>query len=183
MAAPITSARSHAAIAISHSSHSTIVDRPRVAVAARLREVASAGDAEPRGQRLQQDRHQVRQHDHAEQRVAEPRAAGEVGRPVPGVHVADGDEVAGAGKGEQLAPEAGADGNRHGAVDFRQADGARRQTPSTCGCRRGFWQHRVLFLTTQKFNMSQAESDHATTRISAYLTLTPRGPAGNAFSR
>ena len=54
----------------------------RVRIAARLREIAAAGDAQPRGERLQQDRHQVRQHDDAEQRVAEPRAAGDVGRPV-----------------------------------------------------------------------------------------------------
>ena len=108
MAAPITSARSQAAIAISQSTQSTIVVRPRVVIAAGLREVAAAGDAEPRGERLQQDRHQVREHDDAEQRVAVARAAGEVGRPVAGVHVADGDQVAGAGEREQLPPEAAA---------------------------------------------------------------------------
>ncbi len=104
--------------------------RPRVAVAAGLGEVAAAGDAEPRGERLQQDRHQVGDHDDAEQRVAEARAAGEVGGPVARVHVADGDQVAGAGKGEQLAPESGAvrDGDR--AVDFGQADLARGQPPA-----------------------------------------------------
>ena len=69
-------------------------DRPGVVVAAGLGEVAAAGDAEARGERLQQDRHQVRDHDHAEQRVAEAGAAGEVGGPVAGVHVADGDQVA-----------------------------------------------------------------------------------------
>ena len=57
--------------------------------------------------------------DDAEQRVAEARAAGEVGRPVARVHVADGDQVARAGEGEQLAPEAGAVGHRDGAVDLR----------------------------------------------------------------
>ena len=94
MAAPSTSARSQAAIAISQSSQSTIVDGPRVGVAAGLRQVAPAGDAEARRERLQQDRHQVRHHDHAEQRVAEARAAGEVGGPVARVHVADGHQVA-----------------------------------------------------------------------------------------
>ena len=108
-------------------------DRARVAVAARLREVAAAGDAEPRGERLQQDRHQVGDHDHAEQRVAVARAAGEVGGPVARIHVADGDQVARAGEGEHLAPEAGAvrDGDR--AVDFGQADRARRQAPAATG--------------------------------------------------
>ena len=108
-------------------------DRPRVAVAAGLREVASAGDAEARGERLQQDRHQVRDHDDAEQRVAVARAAGEVGGPVAGVHVADGDEIAGAGEGEQLAPEAGAVGNRDRAVDLGQAQRAGRQAPAAAG--------------------------------------------------
>ena len=44
--------------------------RARVVVAARLRQVAPARDAEAHRERLQQDRHQVRQEDHAEQRVA-----------------------------------------------------------------------------------------------------------------
>ena len=59
-------------------------------------------------ERLQQNRHQVGEHDDAEQRVAEARAAGEVGRPVARVHVADRDQVARAGEREELAPEAGA---------------------------------------------------------------------------
>ena len=103
--------------------------RARVAVAAGLRQIAAAGDAEPRGERLQQDRHQVRQHDHAEQRVAVARAAGEVGRPVAGIHVADGDEVARTGEGEQLAPEAGADRDGDRSVDFGQAEVSRRPAP------------------------------------------------------
>ena len=72
------------------------------------------------------------------QRVAEARAAGEVGGPVAGVHVADGDEVAGAGEGEQLAPEAGAvrDGDR--AVDLGQAARVRRQAPAAVRAQAGF---------------------------------------------
>ena len=104
--------------------------RARVAVAAGLREIAAAGDAEARGERLQQDRHQVRDHDDAEQRVAVARAAGEVGGPVAGVHVADGDEIAGSGEGEHLAPEAGAVRDGDGAVDFGQAEAARRESPA-----------------------------------------------------
>ena len=79
------------------------IDRPRVVVAAGLREIAAGDDAEPRGERLQQDRHQVRQQDDGEQRVAELRAAGDVGRPVARVHVADRDHVAGPGEGEHPA--------------------------------------------------------------------------------
>ena len=100
--------------------------RARVVIAAGLREIAAAGDAEPQRQRLQQDRHQVRQHDHAQQRVAVPRAAGQVGRPVAGIHVADGDQVARAGERQHLAPEAAGQRDRHRPVHFRQADRRRR---------------------------------------------------------
>ena len=120
IAAPITSARSHAAIAISHRIQRTMVDRPRVVVAARLRQVAPARDAEAHGERLQQDRHQVGHEDDAEQRVAVPRAAGQVRRPVARVHVADGDEISRARKGKQLPPETRI--RRHGdrAVHFAE---------------------------------------------------------------
>ena len=93
----------------------------RVVGAARLGQVVAGADAQPHGQRLQQDRHQVRQQDDAEQRVAEPGAAGEVGGPVAGIHVADGDEIARAREREQLAPEAGGHRDRHGPVHLRQA--------------------------------------------------------------
>ena len=68
--------------------------------------------------RLQQDRHQVGDHDDAQEGVAEPRAAGEVGRPIAGVHVADGDQVPRTGERKQLAPEAGALRDRDRAVDL-----------------------------------------------------------------
>ena len=63
MAVPITSARSQAMIAISQATHSTKLTGRGIAVAAGLGQVAPGGDAEPRRQRLQQDRHQVRQQD------------------------------------------------------------------------------------------------------------------------
>ena len=66
----------------------------RVVVAAGLRQVAPGRDAQLEGERLQQDRHQVGDQDDAQQRVAEPRAAGEVGGPVARVHVADRHHVA-----------------------------------------------------------------------------------------
>ena len=97
-------------------------DRARVVVAAGLGEVASAGDAEAGGEGLEQDRHEVADHDDAEEGVAVAGAAGEVGGPVAGVHVADGDEVARAGEGEELAPEAGVVGDGDGAVDFGEGD-------------------------------------------------------------
>ena len=125
MAAPMTSARSLA----QHPEDDR--RRPRIAVAAGLREVASAGDAQARGERLQQNRHQIRQHDHAEEGVAVARAAGEVRGPVARVHVADRDEVSRSGKREQLAPEARAvrDGDR--SVDLGEADIRGGQAPAT----------------------------------------------------
>ena len=116
-------------------------DRTRVAVAARLRQVASAGDAEAGGERLQQDRHQVRQHDHAEERVAVARATGQVGCPIPGVHVADGHQIPGAGKGEELPPEPRARGDVDRSVNFRKADAAGRKTPAAGRGRLGFASH------------------------------------------
>src|SRR5207248_10304234 len=107
--------------------------RARVAVAAGLREVAAAGDAEARGERLQQDRHQVREHDHAEERVTVLGAARKVSRPIARVHVADGDEIAGTGEREQLPPEAGVRRDRNRTVNFRQAYAAGWEPPATRG--------------------------------------------------
>ena len=79
-------------------------NRLRVVIAARLRQVAAGGDAQPHAQRLQQDGHQVGDEDHAEQRVAELRPARDVGGPVARVHVTDRDEVPRAEKRQQSPP-------------------------------------------------------------------------------
>ena len=71
-------------------------DEARERIAAGLRQIAPRGDAEPGAQRLQDDRHDVGDERYEQQRVAEFRAAGERGRPIAGVHIADGDEIAGA---------------------------------------------------------------------------------------
>jgi hypothetical protein len=97
--------------------------RPRVRVAARLRQIAPGRNPEPRRHGLKQDRHEVRDHDDAQQRITVAGAARDVGRPVAGVHVPDRHEVAGPRKGQQLAPEAGGQRHRHRAVHFRQAGG------------------------------------------------------------
>ncbi len=91
-----------------------------------LGEVASRGDAELQGKRLQEHRHQTAEQDDTQERVAEFRAPAKVGRPVAGVHVADGDQVAGARKGEQLAEERCSRHYRDGAVDFRERSGPQR---------------------------------------------------------
>ena len=134
IAAPMTSARSHAAMAISQRNHKTARRRPREMIATGLRQVTAGGDAEPQRERLQQDRHQVRNHDDAEQRVAVARAAREVRGPVAGIHVADRNQVAGPGEREQLPPEGR--GDRNGSVDLRQAHRSGRQPPAQVRRRR-----------------------------------------------
>src|SRR5205814_2656341 len=112
-----------------------------VAVAARLGEVASTGDAEPGGEGLEDDGHDVRNQDDAEERVAVAGAAGEVGGPIARVHVADSDEVAGTGESEHLSPEAGAVGNRDGSVDLGEADRGGIGAPAFSGDGRNFCGH------------------------------------------
>ena len=129
MAAPSTSARSHAAIAISHNTHSALQTGLRIRFAAGLRQIASGDDSEPRRQRLQQDRHEVRQHQHPQQLVAELRAAAQIGGPVAGIHVADADQIGRSGEGEHAAEHGGARG-RDARVHLGQrgrADGLRFQ--------------------------------------------------------
>ncbi len=63
-----------------------------IALVAKLRQVPLRGHAQLQAQALQQNRHQVRRHDDEQQRIAEARAAGDVGGPVAGVHVAHRDQ-------------------------------------------------------------------------------------------
>ena len=114
IAVPITSARSVATMASSARTQRPKETGARKGIAAGLREVAVGRDREPRAERLQDDRHQARDERGEEQRVAEARAAGERGRPVAGVHVAGGDEVARPEEDQRPPPDrsAGADGDR-----------------------------------------------------------------------
>ena len=123
MAEPMTSARSQAAMAISAMTQRAMEVRLRVGLAAGLGEVAPGGDAEFERQALEQDRHQVGEHDDEEQGVAVAGAAGEIGGPVAGVHVADGDEEAGAGEAEDATPEGTGAGEAHGGEGVRGARG------------------------------------------------------------
>ena len=66
-----------------------LADGGRITLPTGLGEVEAGGDVEAHAEVLEQDRHQVRQQDDPEQRVAEPGAAREVGRPVARIHVAD----------------------------------------------------------------------------------------------
>ena len=92
-AAPRNSARSVAIATTSISDPHRPDDRPREALAADARPGSARGDAELGGERLDEHRHQVAGDDHPQQRVAELRAALDVGGEVAGVHVGDaGDE-------------------------------------------------------------------------------------------
>src|SRR5207237_6060178 len=73
-------------------------DRARVGFTASLGEIATGDDAEFGGQRLKEHRHQVAHEDDAEQRIAEFRAAAQVGGPIAWVHVTNGAEIDGAGE-------------------------------------------------------------------------------------
>ena len=108
--------------------------RARKRVAARLRQVAAGADAEPRAQRLQQDRHQVREQRDGEQRVAELGAAGERGRPVAGIHVADRHQVAGPEERHQLAPERSGRPGGDGAEHLGERRPLRACPPAALGC-------------------------------------------------
>src|SRR2546429_1767417 len=92
----------------------------RIVLAASLREVPSGGDAKFRRESLQEHRHQIADQYDAEKRVAEFRAAAQVGSPVARVHVAHGYQIARPREGQNLAEpvRAGSDGNR--AMGFGQ---------------------------------------------------------------
>jgi hypothetical protein len=92
----------------------------RIVLAASLGEVPSGGDAKFRRERLQEHCHQIADHDDAEKRVAEFRAAAQVCGPIAGVHVADSYKIAGPREDQNLAEpvRSGSDGNR--AMGFGQ---------------------------------------------------------------
>src|SRR6184192_2620159 len=105
----------------------------RIVLAASLREVPSGGDAKFRRESLQEHRHQIADQYDAEKRVAEFRAAAQVGSPVARVHVAHGYQIARPREGQNLAEpvRAGSDGNR--AMGFGQGRDGREPGPVYCG--------------------------------------------------
>ncbi len=100
-----------------------IADAARIRFAAGLRQIASGDDPQAGGQGLQQNRHQVRHHQHPQKPVAEAGAAFEVGGPVAGVHVADAHQVGWAGERQHAAKHGGVRG-QNAPVNFREG-GAR----------------------------------------------------------
>ena len=96
-------------------------DWARVVVPAGLRQISAGCNAKFQGQRLEENCHQVREQDHAQQGIPEPRPAGQIGCPVSGVHVAHGHHVTRPGKGERLAPEGNALGHMDSVIGLGQA--------------------------------------------------------------
>jgi len=76
-------------------------NRARILVAAGLRQIAAADNAQARTEGLQEQRHQVGNNEHPEQAIAKFCAAFEISCPVAGVHIADADQIRRAGEGER----------------------------------------------------------------------------------
>ena len=89
-------------------------------IAAGLGKITSGSDAELDAEMLQQDCHEIRNHDDHQQGVAESCAAREIRGPIARIHVADRDKEAGAGKCEQLSPKRRCRRNNDAAMNFGQ---------------------------------------------------------------
>ena len=122
-------------IASSHAIHERQGDGLGVMGPARLRQIAPGRDAEPRGERLQEDGHQVGEQNDREQSVAEGRSAGDIGRPVAWVHVADRDQIARSDKGEHLTKRIAGLWHGHCSENLRQRWKLADAVPTALGCR------------------------------------------------
>ena len=100
-------------------------DRLRITIAAGLGEIAPARNPKPHAKRLQEHRHQVRKQNHPQEGVAELGAAGEVGRPVAGIHVTDGDQITWTGESEEPLQPPPDPGDADAAVDLGQGETGR----------------------------------------------------------
>src|ERR1700688_143173 len=89
-------------------------------LAASLGEIAPRRNSELGGKRLKKNSHEARNHHSAEQRIAVPRAAAQVRRPVARIHVAHGCEVAGPGIRNHFAKKGSTRENRTAAIGFRK---------------------------------------------------------------
>ena len=74
--------------------------------------------------------HKAADEDSAEQEIAKPGAATNVGGPIARVHIANGDEAARPGKGEDFAKPRGIRRNGNAAVRFGQGGRSEGPAPS-----------------------------------------------------
>lgn len=82
------------------------IDRTGITVAAGLRQIPAGGDAQPGRQRLQQNRHDIRQHQHPKQPVSEASTAFDVRCPVARIHVSDAHQIRRTGECQEAPPAA-----------------------------------------------------------------------------
>jgi hypothetical protein len=99
-------------------------------IMAGLREIAAAGDAKLHRQCLEHNGHEVGKHDDAEKGEVVFRSAGEVGRPIPRVHVANRHEKTRPGKGEQFAEKTSRGRNNKAAMNLGKTWPRRLRTPT-----------------------------------------------------
>ena len=79
--------------------------RCRVVIATGLGKVAARGHPEFDAQMLEQDGHQIGDHDDSQKRVTKPGPSSQIGGPVARIHVADRHEEPRAGESRQFAPK------------------------------------------------------------------------------
>jgi hypothetical protein len=113
-------------------------------IAAGLGKITSGSDAELDAEMLQQDRHEIRNHDDHQQGVAESCAAREIRGPIAWIHVADRDKETGTGKCEQLSPKRSGHRDDDAAMHFRQRNVSGLSAPGSLAC--GQFRHFLNFL-------------------------------------
>src|SRR3984957_13998704 len=86
--------------------------------AAGLRQIASGGDTKFGGERLKKHGDEAAEENHAQQGVAELRAAAEIGSPAAGIQITAGYEIAETREGKHVAPERSARNNLHAVNSF-----------------------------------------------------------------
>ena len=98
-------------------------------IAACLCEVAPRGDTELNAQVLEQDRHQIGDHDDRQQCVTKPGATGQVRGPIARVHVSHCDQKSGPSECRQFPPERRRARDDNASVDFWERDLAGASAP------------------------------------------------------
>src|SRR5437773_10963336 len=113
-------------------------------VTAGLGEIAACHDSQFDGQALQQNSHQIGQHDDGKLSVVIAGATGQIGCPIARIHVTYGDQKTRASEVKPLPKRAGGPRNVEAAVNFRKARGERLIAPCF-----GFWLEYVSALAVR----------------------------------
>jgi len=119
-------------------------------VAAELGEVLAGDDAELGGERLEQHRHEIGQHDDPEQAIAVARAGLDIGREIARIDIGDRGHHGGTQKGQKGTPAVTTAGKRlayfalRTCAQIRPGSGFihRSYPPPHCGRSRHDWRYR-----------------------------------------